>query len=195
LKVPPWKPVTVRLGYAGGVAAASPGSRSDTPGTKGMDHQPWRGCRGVPSHHLRGAATPIDQTPGRRSRANPGLPAATPPAYRAGSCQKLGSQLPVCCRQFSVPCSCPEGATGESPGWNPGNHATQCPPCPQGARGTRDEGAPFAPLGRVPVGCGDPGFRSAPPGAVAVSCVAARADARNSRLPEISSPRQEGLES
>ncbi len=37
---------------------------------------------------------------------------------------------------FGVPCSCPEGATGESPGWNPGDHATQRAPCPEGAHGT-----------------------------------------------------------
>ena len=66
------------FGYAGGVEADT-GSRSDTPGTCGMDHQPWRGCRGWgSSHRLRGAATSPPPTPGRRSRANPGLPAATP---------------------------------------------------------------------------------------------------------------------
>ena len=32
--------------------------------------------------------------------------------------------------------SCPEGATGERPGWNPGNHATPRPPCPERAHGT-----------------------------------------------------------
>ncbi len=59
---------------------------------------------------------------------------------------------------FGMPCSCPEGATGESPGWNPGNHATQRPPCPEGAHGTGYEASPFAPLGRGRVGCGDPRF-------------------------------------
>ena len=93
-------------------------------------------------------------------------------------------------RVFGGPCWCPEGATGESPGWNPGNHVTQRPPCPEGAHETGSQASPFAPLGRGPVGGGDPGLRSAPPWAVAVRRVAAKARARSSRLPEISSPDQ-----
>jgi len=37
-----------------------------------------------PSHRLRGACPPTHPSPGRRSRANPGLSAATPPALVLG---------------------------------------------------------------------------------------------------------------
>jgi hypothetical protein len=72
------------------------------------------------------------------------------------------------------PASCPEGATGESPGWNPGDHATPRPLCPERAHGTRCVCSPFAPLGRGVMGRADPGFRSAAPWAIAVRRVAAR---------------------
>ena len=53
----------------------------------------------------------------------------------------------------TVPRSCPEGATGESPGWNPGDHATQRPLCPERAPDRR--AFPLAVLG-CPVGAKDP---------------------------------------
>jgi hypothetical protein len=62
-------------------------------------------------------------------------------------------------------------------GWNPGDHATQRSLCPERAPGTGCVWSPFAPLGRGGVGWGDPGFRSAPPWAIAVRRVAARAGA------------------
>jgi hypothetical protein len=90
--------------------------------------------------------------------------------------------------------SCPEGATGDSPGWNPGDHATQRPPCPERAHGTGCAWSPFAPLGRGGMGWGAPGFRSAPPRAVAVRRVAARAGARCMSGPD-TSPKERPLTS
>jgi hypothetical protein len=55
-------------------------------------------------------------------------------------------------KAFRVPCACPEGATGESPGWNAEDHATQRPLCPERAHGKGGVGSTFAPLGRGVVG-------------------------------------------
>ena len=68
--------------YAGGVEAGSPGSRSDTPGhpvegfptPEGL--QKTRILRTAFGVRIHSHAFP----PGRRYRANPGLPASTPPA-------------------------------------------------------------------------------------------------------------------
>jgi hypothetical protein len=48
-------------------------------------------------------------------------------------------------------------------GWNPGDHATQRPLCPERAHGVGFVWSPFAPLGRGVMRWADPGFRSAPP--------------------------------
>ena len=83
----------------------------------------------------------------------------------------------MACTQIPELCSCPEGVTGESPGWNPGDHTTQSPPCPERVHGTGWVWSPFAPLGRDVMGWRDPGFRSAPPRAVSVRRFAAGAGA------------------
>jgi hypothetical protein len=73
--------------YAGGVEADSPGSRSAPRETAETITNPGRVAAG--SGDLRTAfgvrAHQDARNPGRRVRANPGLPAATPPAYVAGS--------------------------------------------------------------------------------------------------------------
>jgi hypothetical protein len=43
---------------------------------------------------------------------------------------------------------CPNGATGESPGWNPGYASLKCHPCPEGAHETVRVASPAALLGR-----------------------------------------------
>ncbi len=88
------------------------------------------------------------------------------------------SELGTPCEARCVPCSCREGATGESqygvgtPGTNPHDVLDAL----KGPR-NRVHWSPFAPLGRDVMRWGDPGFRSAPPRAVAVRRVAARAGA------------------
>ena len=84
----------------------------------------------------------------------------------SGSFWELGTASEGRC----APCSCPEGATGESPGWNPGDHATQRSLCPERAHGTGCVWSPFAPLERDVMGWGLPrvplrstlGYRRAP---------------------------------
>ncbi len=74
-------------------------------------------------------------------------------------------------------CACPNGAIGESPGWNPGGHVREIVSVPsKGTRGSVWGGHRPPRWGGVLLGWGDPGFRSAPPRASAVRRVAAGGD-------------------
>lgn len=147
----------------------------------------WRGCsQGAVGELGKDSPAPCEQprlcNTGWRERAYPGLLRDERHAPRR-RCEDLRSLLhPLRCSQRASgrvqrPVPCPEGATGDSPGWNPGNHTPQRPPCPERAHGTGDVRSPFAPLGRGVMAWDDPRFRSAPPWAVAVRRVAARAGA------------------
>jgi hypothetical protein len=148
--------------HAGGVAAGSPGlARMRLPGV-------LAGWRARTPKAVRRSPLPSATPPGlvilsAVSRATPGYP-----LQRLRRSKRASGRV-------QIPVPCPEGATGESPGWNPGDDATQRPPCPERAHGRGCVWSPFAPLGRGVVGWGDPGFRSAPPRAFAVRRVAARA--------------------